>query len=107
MSWQERLHHCRPTEKTRIQHIELKRNVSALSSRMQGLVEQNRGLLRTNAAKLGSLSPLSTLMRGYSVTRRLPGCEIVKDAGSVSAGQALEVIVARGRIFCRVEKCSS
>ncbi|OEU53310.1 MAG: exodeoxyribonuclease VII large subunit [Desulfobacterales bacterium C00003106] len=107
MSWRERLHHCRPTEKTRIQHIELKRNVSALSSRMQGLVEQNRGLLRTNAAKLGSLSPLSTLMRGYSVTRRLPGYEIIKDAGSVSAGQALEVIVARGRIFCRVEKCRS
>jgi len=51
---------------------------------------------------LDALSPLGVLGRGYSICRRLPGLEIVKDAGTVSAGAGIEVLLHRGRLRCTV-----
>jgi exodeoxyribonuclease VII large subunit len=53
--------------------------------------------------RLDSLSPLAVLGRGYSLTRT-PAGEIVRDAGQVAPGAAVDVLLARGRLECRVER---
>lgn len=47
---------------------------------------------------LNSLSPTSTLERGYSITRTIPGQEIVRDSETVKQDQELEIILAKGRM---------
>jgi len=54
-------------------------------------------------AKLEALSPTAILERGYSITRTIPEAAVVKDPRTVCVNQDLEVLVARGRLFCRVK----
>jgi exodeoxyribonuclease VII large subunit len=58
---------------------------------------------RELTAKLETLSPTAILHRGYSITRTFPEAKVVKDPRAVSLNQDLEVLVAKGRLFCRVE----
>ena len=59
---------------------------------------------RVSAASetLDALSPLGVLGRGYSICRRLPGLEIVKDAALVAVGSEVEVRLHRGVLRCAV-----
>ena len=59
--------------------------------------------IRELTAKLEVLSPVAILSRGYSITRTIPDAKVVKDPHTVSLNQDLEVIVAKGRLFCRVK----
>jgi exodeoxyribonuclease VII large subunit len=54
--------------------------------------------------KLDSLSPLSILQRGYSITRRLPSLQILREATHVKEGDRVEVKLYRGSLVCGVEK---
>ena len=63
----------------------------------------NKIRIRELAAKLDALSPIAILSRGYSITRTIPDARVVKDPHTVSLNQDLEVMVAKGRIFCRVK----
>jgi len=57
--------------------------------------------------KLGSLSPLSILKRGYSITQKLPDMTILKDSAQVSPGNAIKILLASGAIngvVTKVEK---
>jgi exodeoxyribonuclease VII large subunit len=54
--------------------------------------------------KLDSLSPLSILQRGYSITRKLPSLQILRDASDVQEGDKVEVKLYRGALICGVEK---
>jgi exodeoxyribonuclease VII large subunit len=51
---------------------------------------------------LDALSPLGILGRGYSICRRFPRLEIVKDADTVAAGAEVEVLLHRGALRCTV-----
>ncbi len=51
--------------------------------------------------KLGVLSPLHTLERGYSIC--LKGNRLLKTAAEVSTGDAVEVRLAKGTICCEVK----
>jgi exodeoxyribonuclease VII large subunit len=62
---------------------------------------------RELTAKLEALNPLSILDRGYSITRTVPEANVVKASRSVELDQKLEVLLAKGRLFCRVEGKSS
>jgi exodeoxyribonuclease VII large subunit len=59
--------------------------------------------LGTLVGRLDSLSPLAVLGRGYSLTRT-PAGEIVRDAAQVVPGDAVELLLARGSLDCRVER---
>jgi exodeoxyribonuclease VII large subunit len=53
-------------------------------------------------ASLEALSPLKVLGRGYSIVTDLEG-HILKDAGAVSRGERVGVILDKGRLQCTVE----
>ncbi|OGP86814.1 MAG: exodeoxyribonuclease VII large subunit [Deltaproteobacteria bacterium RBG_16_48_10] len=62
--------------------------------------ERVKGIL----GKLDSLGPLSILQRGYSITRKIPALEILRDATQVCQGDEVEVRLHRGALLCEVKK---
>jgi exodeoxyribonuclease VII large subunit len=68
-------------------------------------VDRDRHRLRALAGRLDSLSPLGVLARGYSLTRLASG-EIVRDARQAPPGSRVDVLLAEGRLGCRVESVS-
>jgi exodeoxyribonuclease VII large subunit len=54
--------------------------------------------------KLNAMSPLAVLERGYSITRKLPEMEIVKDARRLKLKDEIEVKFLKGRIEAEVKK---
>ncbi len=54
--------------------------------------------------KLGVLSPLAILSRGYSITAQMPTGAIIKDAKSVRKGDMIETRVGVGKIVSKVEE---
>jgi exodeoxyribonuclease VII large subunit len=79
--------------------------LEALSARLANLgrtaVVERRARLGALAGKLGALSPLAVLDRGYSLTRDAAG-HVVSDAARLSAGDQISVTLARGSAECRV-----
>ena len=53
--------------------------------------------------RINDLSPLAILDRGYSITSKLPGKTILREARSVGKGDAVHVLLARGELTCVVE----
>ena len=60
----------------------------------------------SGAARLNDLSPVSTLARGYSISRNEDGA-VVRSIHDVKEGEALAVTVADGMIDCRVESAEA
>lgn len=54
------------------------------------------------SGRLDALSPLKVLDRGYSLTRLLPGGDVVRSIEQVRAGNDIETTVADGRFKSRV-----
>jgi exodeoxyribonuclease VII large subunit len=80
--------------------------LDALVARLHGSwktrAERARGDLARTAAQLHALSPLAVLDRGYAVVRA--GETIVRDASETSAGDRLNIRLARGELVVVVEK---
>jgi exodeoxyribonuclease VII large subunit len=68
------------------------------------LINTKKLTLKEISGRLHALNPISVLERGYSITRTLPDKTIISDADTVSDGQLIEILLAKGSIRCRVEK---
>ena len=60
--------------------------------------------LQKNSAILESLSPLSVLQRGYSITRSMSSGMIVRQTADLSVGQDVNIQVAEGNFNAKIEK---
>jgi exodeoxyribonuclease VII large subunit len=81
----------------------LERVDARLTSEMTRALVRSQHRLGALIGRLDSLSPLAVLGRGYSLTRTRAG-DIVRDAARVMPGDAVDVLLARGRLECRVER---
>lgn len=64
----------------------------------------HRNALSLVVSRLDSLSPLKVLVRGYSVSRRLPDRNVLKSGQEIKAGEQMETILAQGRIVSTVDE---
>lgn len=67
-------------------------------------IRQKREQLLWRKDRLKALDPEAILSRGYSITRTMPKGRVLKNAASVTKGQKLEVMLAKGTLICRVEE---
>ena len=81
---------------------ELSREVSILRSFISLSLERAAADIQAKSQVLRSLSPQSTLDRGYSVVRTDAGA-IITDASQVKPGQKLKIRVAKGEIAATSE----
>jgi exodeoxyribonuclease VII large subunit len=86
---------------------QLQQNYSNLIKSFIIYNNSNQVKIRELTAKLEALNPVAILARGYSITRTIPDGKVIKDPLAVSLNQDLEVIMAQGRLFCRVKGKSS
>lgn len=75
-----------------------------LASKSQIFVKFKRESLNTLAGKLGALSPLAILNRGYSITMTKKDGEILKDAKFLKKRDVIKTKLAKGEVISRVEE---
>jgi len=75
-----------------------------LSSAGKNCFERARNRLSLCLARLETLSPLSILARGYSVTRNLDTEAVIRSARELAPGQSVETILAEGRFVSVVKQ---
>ena len=73
-----------------------------LRSRMSSLLSASSGKLEVAASRLDALSPLAVLSRGYAIATRRGESRPLRDSQEVAEGEAVDVRLHRGRLFCEV-----
>jgi exodeoxyribonuclease VII large subunit len=84
--------------------LRLKHLNKRLEQGMNTSLQHQQRRLELAMHALNSVSPLATLERGYAITRRLPGRELVRDHRQVAPGDRIETTLARGVLISLVEK---
>jgi exodeoxyribonuclease VII large subunit len=74
-----------------------------LGRRFQDSIARLNHRLAQSAGRLGVLSPLAVLERGYSIVHKMPEGDIVRSSAALIVGDTLRVTFARGRSLCKVE----
>lgn len=72
--------------------------------RFRHYIELKEGHFKLISEKLEILSPLSILGRGYSISFRMPGRDIIKDTRSLKKGDLVETRLSRGSFKSTVEE---
>lgn len=76
----------------------------SLDRAIKGQLASKQTALSLLEKGIQDLSPLSILRRGYSITRKLPGRNLLRDTSGVQKGDQVEVLLAEGELECRIEK---
>ena len=94
----------RPLERVQM----LSRTLDEFSARadrsMKVRLQQARAITDRHAAQIESLSPLSVLGRGYSLTHRLSDGRLLRRAADANVGDRLQTRLAEGTLISRVEE---
>ncbi|MCE8422535.1 MAG: exodeoxyribonuclease VII large subunit [Candidatus Methanoperedens sp.] len=67
-------------------------------------IEAKKALFDTQAGKLDAVSPLGTLLRGYSIALKMPGMDIISSINCIEEKDNIQIIVNDGRINCEVNE---
>ena len=92
-----------PSNQSRNLNIMVEQNAYKLLKLINIIIDKKSADLRKLSVQLQTLSPISILKRGYSITRTIPDLNVVMDPKMVAIGQDLEVMVAKGTLTCRVK----
>lgn len=84
--------------------LRLSENEKRIFQNLRYIIEIKRQKLDGILGKLNSLSPISILQRGYSITRKIPSLKILTDANQVKAGERVEVKLYKGKLICGIER---
>jgi exodeoxyribonuclease VII large subunit len=76
----------------------------SLWRRFQDRLARVRQRLAHGSERLGGLSPLAVLERGYSIAHKIPEGAIVKDSAAIAVGDRLRISFARGKALCTIEE---
>lgn len=74
-----------------------------LQRRFLDRLNQFKERLGYESSRLGALSPLAVLDRGYSITHKMPDEVLVKSGDGLDVGDLVRITLARGKANCRVE----
>ena len=93
-----------PANRVRTMEQQLAFQATSLGRVMIMRLKDMRSSIWAMEKRITDLSPLSILKRGYSIARKLPEKNILKDTSGLEKGDAVEVILAEGGMNCRVEE---
>ena len=93
-----------PTRKLRENQQRLDELSIDLLRRFHDRLRRSKDRLAELAGRLGALSPLAVLERGYCISHKLPEERIVKSAAVLNIGDTVRVTFAEGKARCRVEE---
>ncbi|MFA6350293.1 MAG: exodeoxyribonuclease VII large subunit [Candidatus Omnitrophota bacterium] len=72
--------------------------------RLGHILEIRQARFSRAAARLSGLSPLNVLSRGYSITFKLPGGEVVRDAARLKPGDIIRSRLRKGEITSEIKE---
>jgi exodeoxyribonuclease VII large subunit len=99
----ERLCLQNPAQKLKNLRMILQEIARRIRQNLRHSIDIERQKMSGILGRLDSLSPLSILQRGYSITRKLPSMEVLRSVDSVHEGDRVEVRLFHGRMICGVE----
>lgn len=76
----------------------------ALNQVIHSICQQATLQFQRKAAELETLSPLQTLIRGYSITTHAQTGKLIKAVSEVARNDKINVRLARGQLICLVEE---
>lgn len=95
--------YTRPLERLHDLATQLDELETRVGRAMRNALQAARTRLESLATHLDALSPLNVLNRGYSITKRLPDGELIRDAAAVATGDRLSTLLAAGEVISVVE----
>lgn len=75
-----------------------------MSVRIGHILEMSAQRRNGIEAKLEAFNPTRILRRGYSITLKLPGGEVIKDVSAISRGDRVETRLGKGKFWSRIEE---
>ncbi len=104
-----RLQPLSPANRIHVQEKQLELFSNRLRHLMAQQMSERQAALSRQAALLDGVSPLATLARGYAVARRRDPqsgtLQVLHRATETRPGEAVEVLLHRGRLDCLVQGC--
>lgn len=102
----QRLNHQAPLNQIALQQQMLLHLQHNLARQMKAILQKHRHSLAKSAALLQSVSPLSTLARGYSIVQKRDATtgelKTVSSATQVTTGDNVNVLLHEGELLCEV-----
>lgn len=94
----------RPLDRVREAEFRLDELGARVERAVRGCVRSARRQIDSQAGRLESLSPLSVLGRGYSLTQRAADGRVIRDAAELQPGEQTRTRFAKGQVTSRVEE---
>jgi exodeoxyribonuclease VII large subunit len=93
-----------PRRRLRERQVRLDELSLSLWRRFHDGVERAQARVTQMIKRLGSVSPLAVLERGYSLVHKVSDGAVVKDSDVLAVGELVDIRFARGRAVCKVEE---